>query len=584
MYLLFLYPIMAKFFISALIVFFISIGCRAAANDVSDEFQRLRNLDNKTLLDRGYKYIEEAKYDSAMVYYSMVVNRYYSNSYKKSDIPDMIKGMQNLGIIYMSFSFDYKKAYEYLLEAKELAEKNGCTEKLPNIYNCLANILQLSKGDSESADMEGVTDMLRKAFYSAAKQKDYGVMSISLNNLITLCFGQDDQLYDISKELSEFRKICKNVKSNDVKLSLLMCRAYNEAQKGNVENAVKLLRSVAAGTADSPLAYRGILSCQGMITTIYVTHKRYREAIESDKEALRIAESNKSTDYIVSLSHDLSSLYKEIGDTVMANRYELKYLRSNNVLMSTGHLSSVKNVKFMRELNKANEQVRELSEKRRLQNIMFLCALAVIVVIGGLLYRIYRANRKIRSNNRHLYTNYVEMLAKEEQARLQRETNEQRIQELEQQLRESESPKKPVAADTDTDGMPQKAKYQNSRLTEEDTKALYSAILKVMENSDEIYKLGFNVDGLSELVHSRPRYVSQAINQEYGSNFNSLLNEYRIKEACRRLGGNPDYANMTIEGIAESVGFKSRTSFGTLFKSVTGLSPSAYQKIAHEKS
>ncbi len=575
---------MAKFFISALIVFFISVGCRAAANDVSDEFQRLRNLDNKTLLDRGYKYIEEAKYDSAMVYYSMVVNRYYSNSYKKSDIPDMIKGMQNLGIIYMSFSFDYKKAYEYLLEAKELAEKNECTEKLPNIYNCLANILQLSKGDSESTDMESVTDMLRKAFYSAAKQKDYGVMSISLNNLITLCFGQDDQLYDISKELSEFRKICKNVKSNDVKLSLLMCRAYNEAQKGNVENAVKLLRSVAAGTADSPLAYRGILSCQGMITTIYVTHKRYREAIESDKEALRIAESNKSTDYIVSLSHDLSSLYKEIGDTVMANRYELKYLRSNNVLMSTGHLSSVKNVKFMRELNKANEQVRELSEKRRLQNIMFLCALAVIVVIGGLLYRIYRANRKIRSNNRHLYTNYVEMLAKEEQARLQRETNEQRIRELEQQLRESESPKKPVAADTDTDGMPQKAKYQNSRLTEEDTKALYSAILKVMENSDEIYKLGFNVDGLSELVHSRPRYVSQAINQEYGSNFNSLLNEYRIKEACRRLGGNPDYANMTIEGIAESVGFKSRTSFGTLFKSVTGLSPSAYQKIAHEKS
>ncbi len=575
---------MAKFFISALIVFFISVGCRAAANDVSDEFQRLRNLDNKTLLDRGYKYIEEAKYDSAMVYYSMVVNRYYSNSYKKSDILDIIKGMQNLSIIYMSFSFDYKKSYEYLLDAKELAETSGCTEKLPNIYNCLANILQLSKGDSESTDMEGVTDMLRKAFYSAAKQKDYGVMSISLNNLITLCFGQDDQLYDISKELSEFRKICKNVKSNDVKLSLLMCRAYDEAQKGKVENAVKLLRSVAAGTADSPLAYRGILSCQGMITTIYVTHKRYREAIESDKEALRIAESNKSTDYIVSLSHDLSSLYKEIGDTVMANRYELKYLRSNNVLMSTGHLSSVKNVKFMRELNKANEQVRELSEKRRLQNIMFLCALAVIVVIGGLLYRIYRANRKIRSNNRHLYTNYVEMLAKEEQARLQRETNEQRIRELEQQLREAESPKKPVAADTDTDGMPQKAKYQNSRLTEEDTKALYSAILKVMENSDEIYKLGFNVDGLSELVHSRPRYVSQAINQEYGSNFNSLLNEYRIKEACRRLGGNPDYANMTIEGIAESVGFKSRTSFGTLFKSVTGLSPSAYQKIAHEKS
>ena len=137
-----------------------------------------------------------------------------------------------------------------------------------------------------------------------------------------------------------------------------------------------------------------------------------------------------------------------------------------------------------------------------------------------------------------------------------------------------------VSAGNDSKEVSQKVKYQNSRMTGDDAKELYAAVLGVMENSDEIYKLGFNVDRLSELVHSRPRYVSQAINQEYGSNFNSLLNEYRIKEACRRLGGNADYANMTIEGIAESVGFKSRTSFGALFKSITGLSPSAYQKIS----
>ncbi len=580
MYLLFLHIVMVKYFFSLLIVFFVSVRCSAAANDVSDEFQRLRNLDNKTLLDRGYKYIEEAKYDSSMVYYSMVVNRYYSNSYKKSDIPDIIKGMQNLGIIYMSFSFDYKKAYEYLLEAKELAETSGCTEKLPNIYNSIANILQLSKRDDESTDIKAVADMLRKSFYSATKQKNYSVMSISLNNLIALCFGHDDKLYGISKEISVFRQTCQNVKSNDVKLSLQRCHAYEESQKGNVENAVKLLRGAAACVKDGPLAFRDVLSCMGMITNIYVDHKLYDKAIEIDKEALKIAQSNKSTDYIVSLAHELSSLYKEIGDSVMANQYELQYLRSNNVLMSDGHLSSVKNVKFMRELNKANEQVRVLSEKRRLQNIMFLCALAVIVIIGGLLYRIYRANRKIRFSNRHLYTNYVEMLAKEERARAQRETNDQRIRELELRLKNVESPNKPSATDAETTEMPQKVKYQNSRLTEDDTKALYSAILKVMENSAEIYKLGFNVDRLSELVHSRPRYVSQAINQEYGSNFNSLLNEYRIKEACRRLGGNPDFANMTIESIAESVGFKSRTSFGTLFKNATGLSPSAYQKIA----
>ena len=234
----------------------------------------------------------------------------------------------------------------------------------------------------------------------------------------------------------------------------------------------------------------------------------------------------------------------------------------------------------MRELNKANEQVKELSEKRRLQNILFCCAMLVMIIIGILLYRIYRANRKIRSNNRHLYCNYVDMLGKEEQAKKQREINEKRIAELEVQLKNAMSAEvHSVVSSNDTE-MSQKVKYQNSRMTEDDTKELYSAVVNIMESSKEIYKLGFNVERLSELVHSRPRYVSQAINQEYGSNFNSLLNEYRIKEACRRLVENPDYINMTIEGIAESVGFKSRTSFGALFKSITGLSPSAYQKMS----
>ncbi len=580
MYLLFLHPVMAKFFLSTLLLLLVSKGCHAAANDVSDEFYRLRNIDNNTLLDKGYKCIEEAKYDSSMIYYSMVVNRYYDNSYAKKDLPNIIKAMQNLGIIYMTFSYDYKKSYEYLLEAKELAESTKFYEKLPNIYNCIANILQLSKDGNNSNDASEVIAMLRKSFNMSLKQKDTQTLALAMDNLVTLSFNKSANSCNISNEIKLFRKACGGKKEGDMLQASLLCSAYEAYKRNDNAKAVAILEQSMKTVGDNPLAYRGILSSQGLITKIYAEAKQYDKAIASINTALDIARKNNSLDFITTLYRDLSGIYKEMGNTELANKWELEYLRSNEKLQGEGQLASVKNVKFMRELNKANEQVRELSEKRRLQNILFCCALVVMAVIGGLLYRIYRANRKIRSNNRHLYRNYVDMLDKEEQARERRKLDEQHIAELEARIRNMESASVVVSADNDPKDVVQKVKYQNSRMTGDDAKELYAAVLGVMENSDEIYKLGFNVDQLSELVHSRPRYVSQAINQEYGSNFNSLLNEYRIKEACRRLGGNAAYANMTIEGIAESVGFKSRTSFGALFKSITGLSPSAYQKIS----
>ena len=64
-----------------------------------------------------------------------------------------------------------------------------------------------------------------------------------------------------------------------------------------------------------------------------------------------------------------------------------------------------------------------------------------------------------------------------------------------------------------------------------------------------------------------------------GRNFNALMNEYRIKEACRRLMDAENYGSYTIEGIARSVGYKSRSNFITIFKSIIGLTPSAFQKM-----
>ena len=95
--------------------------------------------------------------------------------------------------------------------------------------------------------------------------------------------------------------------------------------------------------------------------------------------------------------------------------------------------------------------------------------------------------------------------------------------------------------------------------------------------------MDFSLDKLSNLVNSNSKYVSQVINETYHKNFNSFVNEYRIREARRRLTDIEQYGNYTIQTISESVGYKSSTTFINVFRKITGITPSMYQRMVREQ-
>ena len=111
---------------------------------------------------------------------------------------------------------------------------------------------------------------------------------------------------------------------------------------------------------------------------------------------------------------------------------------------------------------------------------------------------------------------------------------------------------------------------------------ILDAINQVMESTDVYCKEDFSLEKLAVLVNSNSKYVSQVINETYHRNFNIYINEYRIQEARIRLADVEKYGNYTIKAIAESVGYKSTTTFTNAFKSITGITPSIFQKMAKE--
>jgi len=75
----------------------------------------------------------------------------------------------------------------------------------------------------------------------------------------------------------------------------------------------------------------------------------------------------------------------------------------------------------------------------------------------------------------------------------------------------------------------------------------------------------------------RPKLLSQAINDGLGQNFFEFINTYRVKEA-KRLLTNPVDRKITVLEVLYQVGFNSKSSFNTVFKKQTGLTPSEFKK------
>ncbi len=123
---------------------------------------------------------------------------------------------------------------------------------------------------------------------------------------------------------------------------------------------------------------------------------------------------------------------------------------------------------------------------------------------------------------------------------------------------------------------------QKNVLDEEASRILTDKIIKVMVESKPYLKPSFSIKDLADLTESNTKYVSYALNNVLGKSFPLFVNTYRINEACTRLRNEAHQRAFTIESIANGVGFKSRTSFNTFFKKITGLTPKEYILIAKE--
>lgn len=241
----------------------------------------------------------------------------------------------------------------------------------------------------------------------------------------------------------------------------------------------------------------------------------------------------------------LMRLFIKTGETDKALKYSSLY-------MST--MDSMVDFKRFINVSSRREREREYATEAHIENLKFIISwqqaaiyaiIALIIVVFGL----WIAVKKFRGNMRHLFARNRELAI------------------LEDEIKSGESP---IASET-------------AKTSETNWHELMHKINEAISDPANYLDPDFSINTLAAICNSNTRYISQAINETTGDNFRAMLNGHRIREARRRLTSDPKFADLTIQSVGESVGFRSSSNFINAFKKVTGMTPSLYQKMMKEK-
>ncbi len=506
-------------------------------------YKELSHWSNDRLRREAITFMDQRQQpDSALLCLSIIVSR---NEMSKNEAYSHLtaSSLMQMGYIYMTFLVDYGSAYTYLRRAQDISLQKNYPDVLSSVYINLGILSYMESiifsGDNFDAKAVGY---YRKALRISLDNRLPQNTALSFLNMASLAVmsGRDSEILTEAQLVkSAFAR--GRYPNSDYLLNVasgiehLSARCYTEAETDFVTAPRRL---VAHNTVDS---LRYVITSLGFASVACQKHGRYADAIRHLQEALQLASDNRLPDEIMDIYNCLAQNYRLAGHQDTAREYRYRYLEAKNSFISSSQLHRVAQEKFESEMNANNALLKaSLLRQRRMATALTL-ALSVALVIAALLYVMFRMYRKQKSYAGTLYKKNVELMGLHSE------------------------------------------KYASSGLDASGKQELSQRIGSIMDDVEAISAPDFSLQLLAERVGSNSRYVSQVINECYGRNFKALLNERRVREACRRMSDMEHYGHVTLDAIASSVGFRSRSNFLNVFKKITGLSPSEFQRYAREK-
>lgn len=338
--------------------------------------------------------------------------------------------------------------------------------------------------------------------------------------------------------------------------------AQTYSLKGDYDSSwINILKAEKLGLTNNLFELLTELDLQKGI--FYYYNSKIDSAIFYLNKAEYSSEDNSNFEFLEKTSKYLSYCYKKLGD------YKNAYLYSNISSSYTDSIIKRRNIASVLQLisddyvQTAEKEIQEYHKK-----LYLLIAISLIMALS--LLTILLLYLRLRSANRFLIRKNLELI-----------NIEKEIKEL-----KSEMIAEPYLAEdkpTSSQDIIQLTNIESVKKTDDLTEEIKLKNIAVqfeeLVNTKQYYLDPIiNLEHLSQVLGLNRNLLSKAINTVFKVNFNTYINNLRIKKVISILSDKEAIQSYNLEGIAKKAGFANRTSFISAFKQYTGTTPSTFVK------
>ncbi len=486
----------------------------------------------------GICYETLGMHDSALICF----NNYLSIAKRVDDKNGIVNAYKNLGLVY-EFSGDFDNAIVNYVEASKISDKANDTilliDSYLNIGGVYRSIEQYEKANEYIKHALNLNSIIQDKTMYARIYNQFAILEKIHEN-----YTQAIEYYDLTLRYSQ-----------EIGWDTGIAAAYSNIGNVyiNLEDYNKALEyHLKSLEIEEKLEhYYGIRISKNSLSSVYIELGNLEKAERYALDAYQMAKTESNYDGIAESVSYLFEISLKNGDVESAQNYFNEYNICMDSVYSIESLEKIAEVdtKYQTEkrkqkiefLNVQNQLEKDKNQKQRLFIIILASILAVALILTLIIWRFYI--------QKHIA--YKALVKMNVQAVKCEQTKEEVII---QQTDESV--------------------IENNDLADK--------LLKYVVKEKSYLQPDFTIDKLAKALESNRQYISKTINECFGKNFSTFINEYRVKEA-RRLLLDSDFDKYTMESIAESSGFSNRTSFISAFKKYTGVTPS-YFKANADKS
>ncbi|MBN1187621.1 MAG: AraC family transcriptional regulator [Bacteroidales bacterium] len=489
----------------------------------------------------GNLYANKGLYDKALQYQLLAIEI----RKEENDSLWLARNYSNIALVY-DYKGDYKKSLEYYIKSLRIKEKlkdyNGIVVTLNNIgavYYFLGKYEDALKIHFQAIEIEKNISDTTGLVYSY-----YNIGEI---------FLKQDKLYKAEEALLRSIDLNKCQQDNYIQALNYGILGTVYQKLGRNKDALKYLQA-SLELNEKLYEVDAIVLSNLQLGRFYYETGNLNKSIEYFNTSYNWAREAGYKSGVTDAANEISKTLKAMGKYSQALDYMQIYAYTRDSMYTEESSRQIEEMKTKYETEKKEQEIQiknlqlaKNEETINKKNIALGASFGGVFLFFLFIILIYLQYRKKSKAYKHLVRQNLEAVKYERMREMRGLSSKKEIMD----------------------------KYQKSALNDTQKNEMISKLIDLLEK-ERIYRdYNLNIDELAEKLKTNRSYLSQTINEYFKQNFNSMVNEYRIKEA-RQLLTSKEFKHLSIEGIARQVGFNSKSSFNTAFKNFTGLTPSYY--------